>query len=161
AGDEPVLYLSDPPGVNEARRRRFLDALAAVNQESLKEYGDPEIATRITQYEMAAKMQVSVPDLADLSKEPASTFALYGPDARTPGTVARSCLMARRLAERGVRFIQVMHRGWDQHSNLPKQITVQAKAADQACAALVEDLKQRGMLDETLVLWAGEFGRTV
>ncbi len=158
---DPVLFLSDPPGFTTAQRRRFIDDVAALNQVSLEESGDPEIATRIAQYEMAYKMQASVPELTDLSKEPDNTFDLYGPDARTPGTFAANCLLARRLAERGVRFIQLFHRGWDQHNDLPKQIIGQAHDTDQPCAALVSDLKQRGLLKDTLVVWGGEFGRTV
>jgi len=158
---DPVLFLSNPPGFTTAQRRRFIDDVAALNQVSLEEFGDPEIATRIAQYEMAYKMQASVPELTDLSKEPDNTFELYGPDARTPGTFAANCLLARRLAERGVRFIQLFHRGWDQHNDLPKQIIGQARDTDQPCAALVQDLKQRGLLKDTLVVWGGEFGRTV
>jgi Protein of unknown function (DUF1501) len=158
---DPVLYLSNPPGLSDAGRRRYLDDLAKLNQMKLDEAGDPEIATRIAQYEMAYRMQASVPELTDLSKEPRSVFDLYGPDARKPGTFAANCLLARRLAERGVRFIQLFHRGWDQHTNLPKQIAGQCRDTDQASAALVLDLKQRGLLDDTLVLWGGEFGRTV
>jgi hypothetical protein len=158
---DPVLYLSNPEGLEGEKRRRFLDDLAALNQITQKESGDPEIATRIAQYEMAARMQTSVPELTDLSKEPQSTFDLYGRDARTPGTFAANCLLARRLAERGVRFVMVAHRGWDQHDNLPIALPFQAKDIDQPSAALVQDLKQRGMLDDTLVVWGGEFGRTV
>jgi hypothetical protein len=158
---DPVLYLSNPEGFSSEQRRRFIDDVRGLNQLELEDYGDPEIATRIAQYEMAYKMQSSVPELADLSKEPARTFELYGPDARKPGTFAANCLLARRLAERGVRFIQLFHRGWDQHTNLPAQIAGQAKDTDQACAALVQDLKERGLLDDTLVVWGGEFGRTV
>ena len=160
AGD-PVLYLSNPPGIDAPMRRHFLDDLSALNQVNLDEYHDPEISTRISQYEMAYKMQTSVPELADLSKESQHTFDLYGPDSRKPGTFAANCLLARRLAERGVRFIQLFHRGWDQHTNLPKQIQAQAKDTDQASAALVQDLKDRGLLKDTLVVWGGEFGRTV
>jgi len=160
AGD-PVLYLSDPPGVDSAMRRRYLDDLAQLNDLNLREYNDPEISTRISQYEMAYRMQSSVPELTDLSKEPASVFELYGPESRRPGSFAANCLLARRLAERGVRFIQLFHRGWDQHTNLPKQIRGQARDTDQASAALITDLKQRGLLDDTLVVWGGEFGRTV
>jgi hypothetical protein len=160
AGD-PVLYLSDPPGFSSGARRRFIADLAQLNRVELDEFGDPEIATRIAQYEMAYKMQTSVPELTDLSREPASTFERYGPDARRPGTFAANCLLARRLAERGVRFVQLFHRGWDQHTNLPRQLPGQAKDTDQACAALIADLKERGLLDETLVVWGGEFGRTV
>ena len=158
---DPVLYLSDPPGVNKASRRRMLDSLAELNSMRAEEFGDPEIDTRIAQYEMAYRMQTSVPDLMDLSDEPDHIFDLYGPDARKPGTYAANCLLARRLAERDVRFVQLFHRGWDQHNDLPRDIALQSKSTDQASAALVQDLKQRGMLDDTLVVWGGEFGRTV
>jgi Protein of unknown function (DUF1501) len=158
---DPVLYLSNPPGIAGDARRRLLDDLARLNQMKLEEAGDPEIATRIAQYEMAYRMQTSVPDLTDVSREPEYIFEMYGPDARKPGTFAANCLLARRLAERGVRFIQLFHRGWDQHTNLPKQITGQCRDTDQACAALITDLKQRGLLEDTLVVWGGEFGRTV
>jgi hypothetical protein len=161
SGADPVLYLSNPPGFDTAARRRFLDLVRDLNQEKLAESGDPETATRIAQYEMAFRMQASVPELADTSSEPESTFELYGPDARRPGTYAANCLLARRLAERGVRFIQLFHRGWDQHARLPEQIRVQCEATDRASAALIQDLKQRGLLDDTLVVWGGEFGRTV
>jgi hypothetical protein len=160
-GMEPVLYLGDPPGIDRASRRRMLDALAALNAEQHAALGDPEISTRIAQYEMAYRMQMSVPELADVASEPESTFALYGEDARKPGTYAANCLLARRLAERGVRFIQLYHRGWDQHGDLPRDLSLQCKDVDQASAALVQDLKQRGMLDDTLVIWGGEFGRTI
>ena len=142
-------------------RRRYLDDLAKLNEMKLEEFGDPEIATRIAQYEMAYRMQSSVPELTDLSKEPERIFELYGPDSRKPGTFAANCLLARRLAERGVRFIQLFHRGWDQHNNLPKSIVGQCRDTDQACAALIQDLKDRGLLEDTLVVWGGEFGRTV
>ena len=158
---DPVLYLSNPPGLSDGTRRRFLDDLSRLNQLKLQEFGDPEIATRIAQYEMAYRMQTSVPELIDLSKEPESVFELYGPDSKKPGTFAANCLLARRLAERGVRFIQLFHRGWDQHTNLPKQIVGQSRDTDQASAALILDLKQRGLLEDTLVVWGGEFGRTV
>jgi uncharacterized protein DUF1501 len=158
---DAVLYLSNPPGVPSATRRRMLDGIAKLNRLLAEKYGDPEIDTRVAQYEMAYRMQTSVPDLMDLSKEPESTFELYGPDSRKPGTYAANCLLARRLAERGVRFIQLYHRGWDQHNDLPRDIALQCKGVDQPSAALVLDLKQRGMLDDTLVVWAGEFGRTV
>jgi hypothetical protein len=161
AGADPVLYLSNPPGYEGEARRRFLDDLARLNQMKLKDHQDPEIATRIAQYEMAFRMQTSVPELGDLSKEPESTFDLYGPDARKPGTYAANCILARRLAERGVRFIQLFHRGWDQHGNLPKDIRAQCLQTDQPSAALIQDLKQRGLLDDTLIVWGGEFGRTV
>ena len=158
---DPVLYLSDPDGFTQTERRRFIDDLGKLNQVELDQFGDPEIATRIAQYEMAYKMQSSVPELTDLSKESAHTFDLYGPDSRKPGTFAANCLLARRMAERGVRFIQLFHRGWDQHNELPKQIQGQARDTDQASAALVQDLKERGLLQDTLVVWGGEFGRTV
>ena len=158
---DPVLYLSNPPGVSAATRRKFLDDLSKLNQIKLQEFGDPEISTRIAQYEMAFRMQSSVPELTDLTDEPEHVFKLYGEDAKKPGTFAANCLLARRLAERGVRFIQLFHRGWDQHTNLPKAIKKQCKDTDQASAALIRDLKQRGMLDDTLVVWGGEFGRTV
>ena len=158
---DPVLYLSNPSGFNSVDRRRFLNALDKLNQMNADSFGDPEIATRIAQYEMAFRMQTSVPELTDLSKESAHTFELYGEDAKTPGTFAANCLLARRLAERGVRFIQLFHRDWDHHGNLPKDLPKRCKEVDQASAALVQDLKERGMLDETLVIWGGEFGRTV
>ncbi len=158
---DPVLYLSNPPGVSGSDRRRFLDDLDKLNQASLEQIGDPEISTRISQYEMAYRMQTSVPELADLSKEPDSVFEKYGPDSRKPGTFAAQCLLARRLVERGVRFVQLYHRGWDQHNLLPKQLPNQCRDTDQACAALIQDLKERGLLEDTLVIWGGEFGRTV
>jgi len=161
SGKDPVLYLSNPDGYTAGARRRFLDDLGQLNQMRLEEYQDPEIATRISQYEMAFRMQTSVPELADLSKEPEATFAMYGPDSRKPGSYAANCILARRLAERGVRFIQLFHRGWDQHGSLPKQIQWQCEDTDQATAALITDLKQRGLLDDTIVIWGGEFGRTV
>jgi hypothetical protein len=157
---DPVLYLSNPEGLDAAGRRRFLDDLARLNQMKLADSGDPEVQTRIAQYEMAFRMQTSVPELTDVSKEPAHVFDLYGPESRKPGTFAANCLLARRLAERGVRFIQLFHRGWDQHANLPKQIAGQCRDTDQASAALIVDLKRRGLLDDTLVVWGGEFGRT-
>ena len=158
---DPVLYLSNPPGLNRAGRRRFLDDLGRLNQLKAQEYQDPEINTRISQYEMAYRMQASVPDLTDLSDEPERIFDLYGPESRKPGTFAANCLLARRLAERGVRFIQLFHRGWDQHNRLPKQIRGQCYDTDQPSAALVQDLKERGLLEDTLIIWGGEFGRTV
>jgi hypothetical protein len=158
---DPVLYLSNPEGFGSEARRRFIDDVGRLNRLQLQEFGDPEISTRIAQYEMAYRMQSSVPDLTDLSSEPEATFELYGEEARKPGTFAANCLLARRLAERDVRFIQLFHRGWDQHTNLPQQIPGQAKDVDQACAGLITDLKQRGMLEDTLVVWGGEFGRTV
>ena len=161
ASGDPVLYLANSDGIDQSTRRTMLDSLAELNHITEQTYGDPEISSRISQYEMAYRMQSSVPELTDLSKEPASTFELYGPDAKKPGTYAANCLMARRLAERGVRFIQLYHRGWDQHNDLPRDIGLQSKGTDQASAALVADLKQRGLLDDTLVIWGGEFGRTV
>jgi hypothetical protein len=158
---DPVLFLKNPDGMSSAQRRHTLDDLAALNKLRQDESGDPETDTRITQYEMAFRMQTSVPELIDLSKEDAKTFALYGEDARKPGTFAANCLLARRLAERDVRFIQLYHRGWDQHTNLPKQIEAQCRDTDRASAALITDLQQRGLLDDTLVIWGGEFGRTV
>jgi hypothetical protein len=158
---DPVLFLSNPAGMGRDTRRRMLDDLARLNQLKLQEFGDPEIATRIAQYEMAYRMQTAVPELTDLSREPKHVFELYGPNARKAGTFAANCLLARRLAERGVRFIQLFHRGWDQHTHLPRQISGQCRDTDQASAALIKDLKQRGLLDDTLVVWGGEFGRTV
>ena len=158
---DPVLYLSNPPGVDRDTRRRFLDGLGALNQLDLDNSGDPETGTRIAQYEMAYRMQASVPELTDLSDEPDSVFERYGPDSRKPGTFAANCLLARRLAERDVRFIQLYHRGWDMHDRLPPRIKVQAKDVDQPQAALIQELKERGMLDDTLVIWGGEFGRTI
>ena len=158
---DPVLHLSDPPGISRTNRRRLIDAIRTINQERAATLGDPEIETRIAQYELAYRMQASVPDLMDLSDEPASTFDLYGEDARRPGTYAANCLLARRLAEKGVRFVQLYHRGWDQHLDLPRDLALQCQDTDQASAGLITDLKQRGLLDETLVIWGGEFGRTV
>ncbi len=158
---DPVLFLSNPKGFTSDDRRQFLDALGKMNRIKLDEFGDPEIATRIAQYEMAFRMQTSVPELTDLSKEPASVLELYGPDAAKPGTFAANCLLARRLAERGTRFIQLFHRDWDHHGKLPQDLPKRCKETDQASAALITDLKQRGMLDDTLVVWGGEFGRTV
>ncbi len=160
-GADPVLYLSNPPGINRTQRRQFIDQLAALNEQNAQAFGDPEILSRTAQYEMAFRMQASVPELVDLSKEPERVVERYGPEARQPGTFAFHCLMARRLAERGVRFIQLFHRGWDQHGDLPKNISRQALETDQPSAALIEDLAERGLLDETLVIWGGEFGRTV
>ena len=160
-GSDPVLYLADPPGIDRSDRRNILDAVEKINRLRAEAFGDPEITTRITQYEMAYRMQTSVPSLMDLSNEPEHTFELYGPDSRKPGTYAANCLLARRLAERGVRFIQLYHRGWDQHNDLPRDISLQAKGVDQGSAGLILDLKQRGLLDDTLVIWGGEFGRTV
>ena len=161
ASGDPVLFLANPEGLDADTRRTMLDAVSELNHITEQNYGDPEIAARVAQYEMAYRMQTSVPELTDLSKEPESTFALYGEDSKKPGTYAANCLMARRLAERGVRFIQLYHRGWDQHNDLPRDLALQCKGTDQASAALVTDLKQRGLLDDTLVIWGGEFGRTV
>lgn len=158
---DPVLYLSNPPGMPAELRRDLLDDLAKLNQLKLAESGDPEIATRISQYEMAFRMQASVPELTDVSKEPQHILDMYGPDVKRPGSFARNCLLARRLVERGVRFVQLFHAGWDQHQNLPTQLEVQCRDTDQPSAGLVKDLKQRGLLDDTLVIWGGEFGRTV
>jgi hypothetical protein len=161
SGSDAVLYLQDPPGVNRTSRRQMLDAVVKLNRMKAEAYSDPEIDTRIAQYEMAYRMQSSVPELMDLSREPDHIFDLYGAEARRPGTYAANCLLARRLAERDVRFIQLYHRGWDQHNDLPRDLTLQCRGTDQATAALIIDLKQRGLLDDTLVVWGGEFGRTV
>ncbi|MDX1969496.1 MAG: DUF1501 domain-containing protein [Planctomycetaceae bacterium] len=158
---DPVPFLAHPAGLSPALRRQMLDDLAVQNRRHLVAVGDPEIATRMEQYELAFRMQSSVPDLVDLSTETQETFRLYGDDSRTPGTFAYHCLLARRLAERGVGFIQVFHRGWDQHRFLPRDIEKQCQLTDQASAALVLDLKRRGLLEDTLVVWGGEFGRTV
>jgi hypothetical protein len=159
-GKDPVLYLSDPKGISRTTRRRMLDTLRALEEHEHARVMDPEINARVSQYEMAFRMQAAVPDAMDLHDEPDSIVDLYGPDARKPGTFAANCLLARRLAERNVRFIQIYHQGWDQHGNLPKDIQIMTRSVDQASAALVLDLKQRGLLDDTLVLWGGEFGRT-
>ena len=160
AGGDPVLYLSNPPGVSRRARRGILDDLARLNEMQMARMGDPEIATRVAQYEMAYRMQTSVPDLADLSDEPQHVLDMYGPQVLERGTFAHNCLMARRLIERGVRFVQVMHAGWDQHNSITTELYTQCKDTDQPSAALVADLKQRGLLDDTLVVWGGEFGRT-
>jgi Protein of unknown function (DUF1501) len=160
AGD-PVLYLSNPPGVDRDLRRDTLDDLNALNQQKLAAVGDPEIATRIAQYEMAFRMQASVPDLTDLSKEPQHVLDMYGPDIKRPGSYAWNCLLARRLAERDVRFIQLFHMGWDHHGGLPRALRGQCNDTDQATAALLKDLKQRDLLKDTLIVWGGEFGRTI
>ncbi|MGL5098143.1 MAG: DUF1501 domain-containing protein, partial [Planctomycetia bacterium] len=157
---DPVLYLSNPDGMSRETRRAVLDDLAAFNQRSLREYGDPETATRIAQYEMAYKMQMSVPELTDFAREPKHVLEAYGPDVRRQGSYAYNCLMARRLLERGVRFVQLMHAGWDQHRNLSYQLKTQCTDVDAPSAALVSDLKRLGMLEDTLVIWGGEFGRT-
>lgn len=160
-GSDPVLYLSNPAGVDRDTRRQMLDAVAAINHQTYEEIGDPETNAWIAQYEMAFRMQKSVPELTDLSSESASTKALYGPEVDKPGTFAASCLLARRMVERGVRCVQIFHRGWDQHSNLERDLPNQCRDVDQASAGLVMDLKQRGLLEDTLVVWGGEFGRTL
>lgn len=160
SGKDPVLYLGNPPGVSPESRRLMLDRLRELQEHAAETLGDREIDSRIAQYEMAYRMQSSVPGVMDLSGEPDRVFELYGPDARKPGTFAANCLLARRLAERGVKFIQLYHQGWDQHGNLPNGIKVQCRETDQPAAALVADLKQRGLLDDTVVVWGGEFGRT-
>ena len=157
---DPVLYLSNPPGFGGAARRRMLDDLAALNEEKLADFGDPEIHTRIQQYELAYRMQTSVPELTDFSDEPQHILDMYGPNVTRRGTYAYNCLLARRMAERDVRFIQLFHMGWDQHFTLPKQLSGQCRDTDQPSAALVKDLRQRGLLDDTLIVWGGEFGRT-
>lgn len=157
---DPVLFLSDPPGIDRSLRRDLLDGIATLNQQKLAQTGDPEIATRIAQYELAFRMQSSVPELTDLSSESASTFDLYGPDAKKPGTFAANCLLARRMLERGVRCVQLYHRGWDQHGGIVSNMPKQCRDIDQPQAALIKDLRQRGLLDDTLIVWGGEFGRT-
>ena len=160
SGSDPVLYLNNPSGVSRAVKRGLLDDLGALNERRLEVMGDPEIATRISQYELAFRMQSSIPELTDIRDEPESVLDLYGPDVTKPGTYASQCLLARRLIERGVRFVQLFHIGWDQHGNLPNEIRNQCRNTDQPSAGLVKDLEQRGLLDETLVVWGGEFGRT-
>jgi hypothetical protein len=159
-GKTPVLYLNSQPGESVEARRRMIERMEALNRMQLDTFGDPEIATRIAQYEMSFRMQMSVPEATDISNEPKAILDLYGPECQTPGKFAANCLLARRLAERGVRFVQLYHRGWDQHGGLIGALPKQCNDTDQACAGLVTDLKQRGMLDETLVVWGGEFGRT-
>lgn len=160
AGDEPVLYINNPQGLGVENKRKMLDALSKLHELELKEHPDPLIETRIAQYELAFRMQSSIPEATDFSQETATTLEMYGDDAKNPGTFAANCLLARRLAERGVRFIQLYHQGWDHHGGIPGGIKRQAKETDQPAAALIQDLKQRGMLDETLVIYGGEFGRT-
>jgi hypothetical protein len=157
---DPVLYLSNPKGMSRQMRRQWLDDVSQVNELNLKQYGDPEIATRIAQYEMAFKMQASVPELTDFSHETQATLDMYGPQVKEAGTFAHNCLLARRLIERDVRYVQLMHAGWDQHNSITTELYTQCKDTDQPAAALVKDLEQRGLLDETLVIWGGEFGRT-
>ncbi|MFO0425787.1 MAG: DUF1501 domain-containing protein [Planctomyces sp.] len=161
SGNDPVLFLSNSPGVDSASRRDQLDVLEELNRSEFRRIGDPEIETRIHQYEMAWKMQTSVPELMDVGDETSATYNDYGSDVNRPGSFARNCLLARRLAERGVRFIQLYHRGWDQHYNLPSDLRLQCRDVDQPAAALVRDLKQRGLLDDTIIIWGGEFGRTI
>lgn len=159
-GEDPVLYLRDQEGMNRTERRDMLDNLSALNDISYQEFGDPEIVAKIQQYEMAYRMQTAIPEVMDVSKESDAMVKLYGPDCLVPGTYAANCLLARKLVENGVRFVQLYHQGWDQHGNLPYEITHQAKDVDQASAGLIIDLKQRGLLEDTLVIWGGEFGRT-
>lgn len=159
-GKDPVLYLNNPEGINPTSRREALNHLNKLNEMRLDTFGDPEIQSRISQYEMAYRMQTSVPEALDISDEPDEIFKMYGEDARKPGTYAANCLLARRLAERDVKFVQLYHLGWDQHENLPRELSSQCRDTDQASAALVKDLKQRGLLEDTLVVWGGEFGRT-
>ncbi len=158
---DPVLFLSNPDGVSPAVRRRTLEAIERINQMTYREIGDPETLTRIAQYEMAFRMQTSLPELLDISSEPKYILDMYGPDVYKPGTFARCALLARRMMERGVRFVQIFHRGWDQHGNIARDLPNQCRDVDQPCWALITDLKQRGLLDETLVVWGGEFGRTI
>jgi hypothetical protein len=160
ASEDPVLYLKDPKGMNREDRRRMLDKLAELNNMNYQTFGDPEIQAKVQQYEMAFRMQTAVPEVTDIKSEPDSIIKMYGPDCLIPGTYAANCLLARKLSENGVRFVQLYHQGWDAHDNLPNQMIGQAKDVDQASAALITDLKQRGLLDETLVIWGGEFGRT-
>ena len=161
SGQEAVLYLDNPAGCTTQLRREMLDDISSLNQIKSAQVGDPEIETRISQYELAFRMQTAVPEITDISDEPEYILEMYGPDVRKPGTYARNCLLARKMAERDVRFIQLFHMGWDQHNDLPDHMSKQCKDTDQASAALIQDLKQRGMLDDTLVVWGGEFGRTV
>lgn len=158
---EPVYFLENPPGIDHAMRRDMLDNVAALNRQQHLAIGDPEIQSRIAQYEMAFRMQTSVPELADISNEPEHVLKLYGPDVKKPGSYARNCLLARRLAERDVRFIQLFHMGWDQHAKLAEALPRQCRDTDHGTAGLIQDLKQRGMLDDTLIVWGGEFGRTI
>ena len=160
SGENPILYLQDPEGMDRNTRRKMVDQIAALNEMELKNFGDPETAAKISQYEMAYRMQTAVPEIMDTSRESEDIIKLYGADCLVPGTYAANCLLARKLSENGVRFVQLYHQGWDHHGNLPTEIASQAKDVDQASAALITDLKQRGLLDETLVIWGGEFGRT-
>ncbi|MEQ1827477.1 MAG: DUF1501 domain-containing protein [Pirellula sp.] len=160
SGREPVLYLDNPPGISSSSRRTMLDHLQQLHGVEQDSTQDPELATRIAQYEMAFRMQTSVPEVTDLSMEPEHIFEMYGPDAKKPGSFASNCLLARRLAEKGVKFIQLYHQGWDHHGGIPSGMKTQCRETDQPAAALLQDLKQRGMLKDTLVVWGGEFGRT-
>ena len=160
SGKDPVLYLNDPPGLSKSNRRQMLDYLQMLHQEQYERVLDPEINTRISQYEMAYRMQTSVPETMDISNEPDYVYDMYGEESRVPGTYAANCLLARRLIEKDVKFVQLYHQGWDHHGNLPEDIQILSKDTDQASAALVQDLKQRGLLEDTLVIWGGEFGRT-
>lgn len=160
SGENPILYLQDPAGLDRTSRRKMLDQIAALNEMELERFGDPETAAKISQYEMAYRMQTAVPEIMDTSQEPEDIIRLYGPDCLVPGTFAANCLLARKLSENGVRFVQLYHQGWDQHGNLPNEMRGQAMDVDKPSAALITDLKQRGLLDETLVIWGGEFGRT-
>lgn len=160
SGENPILYLQDPAGLSRLSRRKMLDQIAALNEMELNRFGDPETAAKISQYEMAYRMQTAVPEIMDTSKEPEDIIRMYGPDCLVPGTFAANCLLARKLSENGVRFVQLYHQGWDQHGNLPSEMRGQAMDVDRPSAALITDLKQRGLLDETLVIWGGEFGRT-
>jgi hypothetical protein len=160
SSEDPVLYLKDVEGIDKAGRRRMLDHLAELNHEGFQENQDPEVEAKVQQYEMAYRMQTAVPELTDLSKEPDHIVKMYGPECLVPGTYAANVLLARKLSESGVRFVQIYHQGWDSHGNLPKEMALQAEDVDRSSAALIADLKQRGLLDETLVIWGGEFGRT-
>jgi hypothetical protein len=161
SGGDPILFINNPPGVPPEVRRGTLDGLRALNEMTYRQVGDPETRTRIEQYELAFRMQSSVPELTDTASEPASTYTLYGEDARKPGTFAHTALLARRMVERGVRFVQVYHNNWDHHGNVAGRLPSQCKDVDQACWGLVQDLKSRGLFDETLIIWGGEFGRTI
>jgi hypothetical protein len=161
SGGDPILFINNPNGVSSDVRRKTLDGLKALNELNYRMVGDPETHTRIQQYELAFRMQSSVPELTDTSNEPESTYALYGDEAKKPGTFAQSALLARRMVERGVRFVQIYHNNWDTHANVAGRLPMQCKDVDQACYGLINDLKQRGLLDSTLVVWGGEFGRTI
>ena len=160
ASENPILYLNNPEGISSTDRRQMLNTLAELNESGYQEFGDPEIYSKIKQYEMAYRMQTAIPEVTDVSKEPDHIVKMYGSDCMAPGTYASNCLLARKLSEAGVRFVQLYHQGWDQHGNLVNEMPLQAQDVDRASAALITDLKQRGLLDETLVIWGGEFGRT-